>query len=263
MIRTSYLVLFIILIAIGVGTASALLTITLAGDVVIEGDLDMTGGKITNVGIPTQSTDAVNKDYADSVSVDLKNAIFYVTNSTVPGTPAPVSITVLCNSGDIATGGGIKNTSNGLGKITENDFPHFVNNLPVGWTLEIYDLAASSDDSFTVYAVCLDKLPLFGSPVTVIIPQGASIPGCESTNECFIPYNATINVGDEVMWSNDDMAAHTVTSGSAADGPSGVFDSSLFLAGTTFSHTFDIAGTYDYFCLVHPWQQGNVIVLEP
>jgi len=96
--------------------------------------------------------------------------------------------------------------------------------------------------------------------VIVSAPVGSSVPGCEETNECFIPQDVTIGVGDEVTWSNDDTAAHTVTSGSAADGPDGVFDSSLFMAATTFSVTFDEAGTYPYFCMVHPWMIGTVTV---
>jgi len=96
--------------------------------------------------------------------------------------------------------------------------------------------------------------------VTVSAPAGTSVPGCEETNECFIPADITIGVGDEVTWSNDDTAAHTVTSGSAADGPDGNFDSSLFMAATTFSVTFDEAGTYPYFCMVHPWMVGTVTV---
>ena len=100
----------------------------------------------------------------------------------------------------------------------------------------------------------------FAENVSVSIPQGTSVPGCESSNECFIPYEATIKVGDEVTWSNDDTAAHTVTAGSATDGPSGVFDSSLFMAGTTFSHTFDKEGEFPYFCMVHPWMEGIVKV---
>ncbi|MDH5665002.1 MAG: PEFG-CTERM sorting domain-containing protein, partial [Nitrosopumilus sp.] len=69
-----------------------------------------------------------------------------------------------------------------------------------------------------------------------------------------------VNPGDEVVWSNDDTAAHTVTSGTAANGPDGLFDSSLFMAGTTFSHKFDTLGVYDYFCMVHPWMVGQVFV---
>ncbi len=94
---------------------------------------------------------------------------------------------------------------------------------------------------------------------TISVPAGSSAPGCDETNECFIPADVSINVGETVTWSNDDSAAHTVTSGvpGAADD---VFDSSLFMAGTTFSHTFDEAGEYDYFCLVHPWMTGKVQV---
>ncbi len=87
-----------------------------------------------------------------------------------------------------------------------------------------------------------------------------SVPGCETTNECFVPYVVTVDVGGEVTWSNDDSAAHTVTAGGAADGPSGVFDSSLFMAGTTFSHTFVAEGEFPYFCMVHPWMAGIVTV---
>ena len=109
-------------------------------------------------------------------------------------------------------------------------------------------------------AIIMGMQPAFAENVSVSVPQGTSVPGCESTNECFIPYEATINVGDEVTWSNDDTAAHTVTAGSAADGPSGAFDSSLFMAATTFSHTFDEEGEFPYFCMVHPWMEGIVKV---
>jgi predicted secreted protein with PEFG-CTERM motif len=100
----------------------------------------------------------------------------------------------------------------------------------------------------------------FGETASVSVPQGTSVPGCETTNECFIPSEVTINAGDEVTWSNDDSAAHTVTSGSAADGPSGVFDSSLFMAAAIFSVQFDEEGDFPYFCMVHPWMEGIVHV---
>ena len=112
---------------------------------------------------------------------------------------------------------------------------------------------------FTI-AITLGISNAFAEVATVSTPQGTSVPGCEATNECYIPYEITINVGEEVTWSNDDSAAHTVTAGSASDGPSGVFDSSLFMAGTTFSHTFEEAGTFPYFCMVHPWMEGIVNV---
>jgi len=96
--------------------------------------------------------------------------------------------------------------------------------------------------------------------VSVTIPSGSSSPGCETSKACFLPPTVTINVGDTVEWTNTDTAAHTVTSGSPADGPSGVFDSSLIMGKAAFSQKFDKAGSYDYFCMVHPWMTGNVKV---
>ena len=104
-----------------------------------------------------------------------------------------------------------------------------------------------------------EDLPMMAE---VSVPAGSAVPGCEETDECYIPYIIEIGVGGEVIWSNDDTAAHTVTSGTAESGPDGEFDSSLFMAGNTFSHTFDNAGDYDYFCMVHPWMVGVVSVSE-
>ena len=90
--------------------------------------------------------------------------------------------------------------------------------------------------------------------------MGSGAPGCETSNACYLPQDITINTGDTVKWDNVDTAAHTVTGGSPADGPSGVFDSSLLMAGLDYSLTFDDAGNYDYFCMVHPWMVGSVTV---
>ena len=94
----------------------------------------------------------------------------------------------------------------------------------------------------------------------VDIPKGTSVPGCEESNACYTPADITINAGDTVEWINVDTAAHTVTGGSPADGPSGVFDSSLVMANANYAFTFDDAGSYDYFCMVHPWMVGSVTV---
>jgi predicted secreted protein with PEFG-CTERM motif len=94
----------------------------------------------------------------------------------------------------------------------------------------------------------------------VSLPEGSGVPGCEDTDACYIPSKVTISVGGEVTWSNDDTAAHTVTSGTAAEGPDGNFDSSLFMAGTTFNWKADKAGEFPYFCMVHPWMVGTVVV---
>jgi len=103
----------------------------------------------------------------------------------------------------------------------------------------------------------------FAAEVEVNNAPGSSVPGCEETNECFIPSPVNIAIGDTVTWVNDDTAAHTTTSGSVdTGGPDGNWDSSLVMVGQSFSNTFDEAGEYPYFCMVHPWMTGMVIVGE-
>ena len=89
---------------------------------------------------------------------------------------------------------------------------------------------------------------------------GSSTPGCETNNMCYMPYNAALGIGGEAVWHNVDTMAHTVSSGTPAEGLDDVFDSSLVPAGGMFSYKFEEAGTYDYFCMVHPWMTGIVTV---
>jgi len=122
-------------------------------------------------------------------------------------------------------------------------------------------LEETVEQGVELLAPAVEVLQSTGSiSVNVIIPTGTSVPGCEDTNECWLPAEISIGVGDTVIWSNTDTAAHTVTSGSPTFGPDGTFDSSLFMAGANFEVTFDDSGSYDYFCMVHPWMQGNVQV---
>ncbi len=105
-----------------------------------------------------------------------------------------------------------------------------------------------------------EVVPSAPKTLSVEIPSGTAVPGCEETNECYLPPSVTINVGDSVTWDNIDTAAHTVTAGSPAEGPSGAFDSGLLLGGAQYSNTFEDAGNFKYFCMVHPWMVGNVQV---
>ena len=97
-------------------------------------------------------------------------------------------------------------------------------------------------------------------PMSVSIENatGSSTPGCEPN--CFIPNEATIAVGGTVSFVNSDTAPHTSTSGSPSGGPDGVWDSSLVMPGSSYDTTLSSAGSYDYFCMVHPWMTGIIIV---
>lgn len=104
--------------------------------------------------------------------------------------------------------------------------------------------------------------------VEVQLAMGSGTPGCETTNECYLPYEVTIDVGGEVTWVNDDTVLHTVTAGDIkADStltgtsyPNGFDSGYTFTNGKTFAHKFDTAGTYPYYCTVHPWMEGIVYV---
>jgi len=104
---------------------------------------------------------------------------------------------------------------------------------------------------------------VFADSIAISIPGGTSVKGCETTNECYIPYEVTIDVGDEIIWTNDDMAFHTVTSGNPTDGANDLFDSGMFKTDEQFSHKFEKSGNFDYYCTLHPWMEGIVVVEVP
>ena len=93
----------------------------------------------------------------------------------------------------------------------------------------------------------------------VIMPTKVSRPGCEKTDSCYTPSEIVIKQGDSVTWVNEDAAFHSVTSG-YYDDPSGLFDSGYLDPEGSFTFIFENIGTYDYFCTLHPWMKGQVIV---
>ncbi|TSA18251.1 MAG: hypothetical protein D4R72_02595, partial [Nitrosopumilales archaeon] len=104
--------------------------------------------------------------------------------------------------------------------------------------------------------------PVYGSDITIATGAGASASAdCVTTNNCYSPNPLNVVPGTTVTWTNTDKTSHTVTSGKVSDDNSGsLFDSSLLKPGKTFQFTFYNSGTYNYFCTVHPWMVGQVIV---
>ncbi len=88
------------------------------------------------------------------------------------------------------------------------------------------------------------------------------VPGSSAPNnpKFYDPSPANVKVGTTVTWTNNDATLHTAVSGTPDSGPSGEFDSSYLAKGKTFSHTFDKAGTFDYYCTLHPFMIGQVVV---
>jgi len=73
-------------------------------------------------------------------------------------------------------------------------------------------------------------------------------------NFSFGPGELTVQVGTTVTWTNRDDIPHTVVS------TDGVFKSKVLDTDEKFSFTFAKAGTYPYFCSIHPKMTGKVIV---
>jgi plastocyanin len=100
-----------------------------------------------------------------------------------------------------------------------------------------------------------------GATVTAVsIVVGASVP---SNGEFYDPENVESSVGSMVTWTNDDSIPHTVTSGVVENNspkPDGKFDSGILENGDSFPFVFDAAGEYPYYCTVHPFMTGKVIV---
>jgi len=84
---------------------------------------------------------------------------------------------------------------------------------------------------------------------------------CVAANNCFTPNPLTVTPGTTVTWKNTDTTTHVICSGKISDDQCGsVFEDDSLKKGTTFQFTFANAGTFDYFCSVHPWMTGQVIV---
>lgn len=92
-----------------------------------------------------------------------------------------------------------------------------------------------------------------GGAADVSIVSGAASMG----GNAYSPHSfaVTLASGGKVTWINKDTTSHTVTSNQT-----GLFDSGSLGVGATWSHTFTTAGTYYYYCSIHPMMWGVVVV---
>lgn len=103
-------------------------------------------------------------------------------------------------------------------------------------------------------------------------PARADVSVVSVTDGAFSPATLTVPAGTEVRWVNDGARTHTVTTEEGALGgepavppDAGPFDSGPLRAGETFSHRFDVEGTYVYWCSFHRDEEmlGVVEVVAP
>ena len=85
--------------------------------------------------------------------------------------------------------------------------------------------------------------------------------GDEQLKFCYIPFKVVIDAGSVVMWENVGKQVHTITSGTILE-PTGSFNSGLIAPNKFYSIQFVNAGIYPYYCMVHPWMNGSVVIGE-
>lgn len=92
---------------------------------------------------------------------------------------------------------------------------------------------------------------------------GTTVPPAPTTttialaNRAFSPASVSIATGSTVVWNNNDQDPHTVTD------RAGTFASGTFGTGASYRRTFTAAGTFQYFCEIHPSMVGVVSVSDP
>ena len=88
----------------------------------------------------------------------------------------------------------------------------------------------------------------------------------EESDKPFNPSPLSVKAGDTVIWRNDDVEIHTVTSSGnssstfAMTNKNRELDSGPLNPRQTFEHTFEKPGNYNYFCMIHPSMTGEVVV---
>ena len=105
---------------------------------------------------------------------------------------------------------------------------------------------------FVILVVC--------SIISIGILSGCTQSGNQNGNNvtiqnfAFNPGSLTVSVGTNVTWTNKDSVDHQVKS------DTGLFESNPFGNGQSYTYQFVSAGTYTYYCVIHPTMHGTIIV---
>jgi plastocyanin len=84
--------------------------------------------------------------------------------------------------------------------------------------------------------------------------HAAADPGVTISDFQFSASTVTVHAGQTITWTNDGPSSHTATA------RNGSFDTGILKKGASASHTFTQPGTFTYFCRIHPFMHGTVIV---
>jgi plastocyanin len=104
--------------------------------------------------------------------------------------------------------------------------------------------------------------PVVTNTITTVDESGFS-QDCMATG-CYVPLNAVVSYGDTVTMTNTDpTGVHTFTSGTVngfSPNPSQIFDSGVLMSGDSFQWQANVSGEVPYYCMLHTWMVGTIVV---
>jgi plastocyanin len=227
-----------IIMWISFGIFSAPDTYMIPQAVVEEPEEDLTpAGPTFAISILEGSATEGNPDYEPDVAIVPQGHVIEWTNAD----SLPHTVTSSADMGDTFDSGMI-----GAGEV---------------YTLDTNNLEAGEYEYLCIvhpWMVATIIIEAPAEPTKVLIPSGAAIPADDQLY--YDPTVLDVSVGTTVLWDNVDNTMHTATSGTPDSGADGVFDSDIMSAGDTYEFTFSDAGSFDYYCILHPWMIGTVNV---
>jgi LPXTG-motif cell wall-anchored protein len=87
------------------------------------------------------------------------------------------------------------------------------------------------------------------------VAHSSGDPGVTIADFHFAPGTTTVHAGDTITWTNNGPSPHTATANN------GSFNTGTLHPGQSASHVFTQAGTFTYFCSIHPFMHGTIVVL--
>ena len=105
-----------------------------------------------------------------------------------------------------------------------------------------------------VAGIAVTIIPAIGTGGVTALAAAAHTNTVEISNFAFAPKNLTVSAGTTVTWKNADDSPHRI-----AD-VNGAYASAALDTDDSFSHTFAAPGVYNYFCSIHPYMVGTIVV---
>jgi plastocyanin len=114
---------------------------------------------------------------------------------------------------------------------------------------------ASSDSTTSSASSSSSSSSQTGAGISITIPNGAAAQESSLNKEYYKPLTANISSGSKVTWTNQDIAAHTSTSGQTNESPDSgqLFNTGTISPGSSGSATVTGSGKIPYHCIFHPW----------